>query len=87
MKKKDLRKIELLNNLNVIVFELTSVNDFLPIHFNEKLYEEKIDSSVYVKHYSLINNLHKFCMRKWSIHFYMKDVEKHRGAKQNLKAI
>ena len=61
MKKKDKPTFELLNNLNVNVFEL-SANDKLlsPKYVNKNTYDEQIDLLLNENHYCLITNLQNF---------------------------
>ena len=62
MKIKDIPTFERLNNLNKIIFEL-STNDktFSPNYVNKNYYDEQIDLLLYENHYCLIKNLHNFC--------------------------
>ena len=56
--------LEILNNLNINVFELISFDDFVPIYLNKICYEEEIDLLIYQNYYCLITNLHNFCERQ-----------------------
>ena len=62
MKIKDILTFEILNNLNLNVFEL-SANDktFSPKYVNKTCYDEQIGLLLYENHYCLITNLHYFC--------------------------
>ena len=62
MKTKDIPTFEGLNNLNIIVFELSANDKSLsPKYVNRNFYEKQIDLLLYENHYCLITNLHNFC--------------------------
>ena len=62
MKIKDIPTFEILNNLNINVFEITA-NDktYSPKYVNRNYYDEQLDLLLYENHYCLITNLHNFC--------------------------
>ena len=57
MKVEDIPKFENLNNLNVIVFELTRTV-LTPIHINKNYLQPQIDLLLFENHYCLITKLH-----------------------------
>ena len=62
MKIKDIPTFEILNNLNINVFELSaSDKSLLPKYVNKNYYDDQIDLLLYENHYCLITNLHNFC--------------------------
>ena len=62
MKIKDIPTFEILNNLNINVFEITANDKTLsPKYVNKNYYDEQIDLLLYENHYCLITNLHNFC--------------------------
>ena len=62
MKIKDIPTFEILNNLNINVFELSANDKSLsPKNVNKNYYEEQIDLLLYENHYWLKTNLHNFC--------------------------
>ena len=62
MKIKDIPTFEILNNLNINVFELSASDKSLsPKYVSKNYYEEQIDLLLYENHYCLITNLHNFC--------------------------
>ena len=62
MKIKDIPTFEILNNLNINVFELSANDKSLsPKYVNKNYYDEQIDLLLYENHYCLITNLHNFC--------------------------
>ena len=62
MKTKVIPTFERLNNLNIIVFELSANDKTLsPKKVNKNNYDEKIDLLLYENHSCLITNSHNFC--------------------------
>ena len=62
MKIKDIPTFEILNNLNINVFELSANDKSLsPKYVNKNYYDEQIDILLYENHYCLITHLHNFC--------------------------
>ena len=62
MKIKDIPTFEILNKLNINVFELSANDKSLsPKYVNKNYYEEQIDLLLYENQYCLITNLHNFC--------------------------
>ena len=62
MKIKDIPTFEILNNLNINVFELSANDKSLsPKYVIKNYYDEQIDLLLYENHYCLITNLHNFC--------------------------
>ena len=62
LKIKDIPTIEILNNLNINVFELSANDKSLsPEYVNKNYYDEQIDLLLYENHYCLVTNLHNFC--------------------------
>ena len=64
MKIKDIPIFDRLNNLNIIVFELSDNGKTLSPkcdNINKNYFDEQIDLLLYENHYCLVNNLHNYC--------------------------
>ena len=65
VKIKDIPFFEILNNLNINVFELSAIDKTLSPKYIKKNYNnEQKDLLLYENHYCLLTNLHHFCRNK-----------------------